>query len=100
MKSFKQFLSEGGNVKVGEVHAEPIHVTAENRESIQHDVHGALSALHDSFYKEHKQHLFGQGKTALHTGSAYTGSTNSLMNSKISHKEFSKYKPKVGDIDT
>src|ERR1039458_5738459 len=99
MLTFKQFLFEGGNISVGKIHAEPISIDIKNRSNVQHDIHGALSALHDSFYKEHKQHLFGKGAVALHTGSAYSGSTHSLMNSKISHKEFAQHKPSVGDVD-
>ena len=100
MLTFKQFIIEGGAIKIGGVHASPISITHENRPHVQHDVHHMLSALHDSFHKEHGHHLFGDNKKALHTGSAYSGSTRHLMSKSISHKEFAKHKSTVGDVDT
>ena len=95
----EEFLSEGGNIKVGEHHAEPINVTAADRPQIQANIHRALSSLHNSFYQEHKAHLFGREQKAIHTDSAYSGSTHSLMNNDISHAEFAKHKHSIGDID-
>lgn len=99
MKSFKAFLAEGGNVKIGELAAGPINVTKKNRAHVSTDIHQMLSAVHDSFHKEHGVHLFGPKKEALHNGSIYSGSTEHLMNHGISHEEFAKHKPKVGDVD-
>lgn len=101
-KSLKEFffsLLEGGNVKIGEHSASEIKVTPESRESLKSDVHGMLSDLHDSFHKEHGEHLFGKGKKALNSGSAFSGSTHHLMDSSISNEEFAKHKSKVGDLD-
>jgi hypothetical protein len=92
-------MNEGGNVKVGEHSAEPIHVTELNRDRVQSDIHHTLDALHDSFHREHGIELFGKNKRALHSGAAYSGSTRSLMNKEIPHEEFVKNKPSVGDID-
>jgi hypothetical protein len=58
-----------------------------------------LSSVHDSIHKEHGVHIFGKDKEALHSGSVYSGSTEHLMNREISHEEFAKHKPNVGDID-
>jgi len=99
MKTFKQFIIEGGNVKIGEHSADSIHVTPENREQHQKDIHDMLSSVHDSFHKETGKHLFGKNKKALNTGSAYSGSTRSFMDKKIPHEEFAKHKPEVGDVD-
>jgi len=98
-KSFLQ-LNEGGNVKLstGET-AQPIKVTSKSRPDIQKDTHEMLHDLHQSFYDEHKGHLFGKNAKALHTGSAYSGSTKNLMDKNISHSEFTKHKKESGDID-
>lgn len=95
-----KLLSEGGDVEIGEHHAQPIHVTAENRPKIQHDIDSTMKSIHDTFHKEHGHHLFGHGAHAiLHGGSAYSGSTKHLMTDGISHKKFAQHKPMVGDID-
>lgn len=100
MLRFKQFLlAEGGNVKIGDTSADSIDITPKNRKQTSDDVHEMLSSVHDSFHKEHGVHLFGEHKEALKSGSVYSGSTEHLMNHKISHEEFAKHKPHVGDID-
>lgn len=102
MLTFRSYiqLNEGGNVKLstGET-AKPIKVTAKNRPQIQKDTHEMLHALHQSFHGEHKAHLFGKDAKALHTGSAYSGSTKNLMDKNISHAEFAKHKKESGDVD-
>ena len=66
MKSFKFFLNEGGNVKVGpkgqETSAAPFPIQHDTRAVRRTDVHTALSKIHDAFHKEHGQHLFGADK--------------------------------------
>jgi hypothetical protein len=99
MKSFKQFITEGGNVKIGEHSAQPIKITAKNRNSVQTDVHEMLHHLNKSFHKEYGSHLFGANDKALHTGSAYGGSTRALMDRNIDHAEFAKHKKESGDLD-
>jgi hypothetical protein len=99
MLSFKQFILEGGNVKVGSVEAAPFPVSEKTRASVRNDAHKALSDLHDSFHKETGNQLFGKGKKALHNASAFAGSTRQLMGSEISDKDFAKHKRDVGDFD-
>ena len=99
MWGFKEFLSEGGNVKIGDVAAAPFPISEKNRASVRADAHEALSALHDSFHKETGKHLFGKDKKAIKTGSAYAGSTRHLMGHEVSDKEFAKHKRDVGDFD-
>lgn len=102
VESFKQFILEGGNVKVKsstgeEVAADPID--SSKREEYAKDLHDSLSQIHDSFKKEHGGDLFGANKKALTTGSAFSGSTRHFMSSKIPTSEFVKYKPTTGDFD-
>jgi hypothetical protein len=101
MLSFKRFhtLSEGGNIKVGDVSANEIAITPKNRSQVAGDIHGALKAMHDSYNKATGNHLLGKGAKALSTGSAFSGSTHHLMDSSIGDEEFAKHKPIVGDLD-
>ena len=100
MLKFRQFLSEGGNIKVGDVQAAPFKVTEKTRESTASGIHNALNDLHASFHKEHGQHLFGEKKQGLSSGSIFAGSTKQLMDTKgIPSKEFVQHKPMVGDVD-
>lgn len=97
--SLKQFLAEGGNVRIGDTSAAEIKITPGNRKKVSGDIHEMLSAVHDSFHKAHGVNLFGIKKGALDSGKVYSGSTEHLMNPKLSHAEFAKHKPTVGDID-
>ena len=100
MRSFRQFIAEGGNIKVGDVAAAPVDVAADTRGTLVHGVHTALSELHHSFYKEHGEHLFGADMKGLKTGSVYAGSSKHLMdNAGISDHEFAKHKKSIGDVD-
>jgi hypothetical protein len=103
MKSFKSFLNEGGNIKVGpkgqETSAAPFPVRSDTRSARRTDVHTALSKIHDAFHKEHGEHLFGANKTHLKTGHVYSGSSHDFMGGHVSDDEFAKHKPHVGDVD-
>jgi hypothetical protein len=96
-------ILEGGNVKVGpkgqETSAAPFSVTAKNRGERRADIQQALGSIHDTFHNEHGEHLFGPGQAHIRSGHAYTGSTNDLMGHHVSHEEFAKHKPSVGDVD-
>jgi len=104
MQRFKAFILEGGNIRVGpkgqETSAAAFPVTAGTRHQVRHDIHHALTAIGDTFHKEHGEHLFGQDHQRLHDATAYTGSTHDLMGHHVSHAEFAKHKPMVGDVDT
>jgi len=109
MLSFKQFiLIEGGNIKANGHAAEPLEVPLGKRAAVQKDVHGVAKAVADSFKKSHGEghDLFGKNHKALETGTAYAGSTNHLMDKKISDHDFhhgmtkpGHAHPKPGDID-
>ena len=99
MKTFKEFLKEGGNIKIGEYSADPIPITEKTRKQTALDVHDALHDLHRSFEKEHGAFLFGKNAKALFSGSAYSGSTRHLVNENLPTSEFAQYKPTLGDID-
>lgn len=104
MWTFKNFLFEGGNIKVGpkgsETSAAAFPVTAANRSERRADIHSALSSIHDTFHKEHGEHLYGKDKQGLKSGHVYSGSTHDLMSHEVNDKDFAKHKPSVGDVDT
>lgn len=93
MKTFASFIVEGGNIKVGDHQAAPFKVTAQNREERSKDIHDSLHHLNKSFHDEHGHDLFHNGKAH------YAGSSMHLMDKKISHADFAKHKPEVGDVD-
>lgn len=101
MLTFRQFglITEGGNIKVGDVSANDITMTPKNRPSVTNDIHDALHAMHNAYHSATGNHLFGKDAKGLKTGSIFAGSTNHLMDKNISHAEFAKHKPKVGDLD-
>lgn len=104
MQRFKAFILEGGNIKIGpkgqETSAAAFPVTAGTRHQVRHDIHHALTAMGDTFHKEHGEHLFGKDNQHLHDATAFTGSTHDLMGHHVTHAEFAKHKPMVGDVDT
>ena len=101
MKSFKEFILEGGNIVV--THPETGEsigsdsIDSNDRGSVSKDIHNSLSELDKSFHKKHGTSLFGN---SLKNGTAYAGSTKHFMDKGISDAEFKKHKPSVGDIDT
>lgn len=78
-------LTEGGNETIDGVKAERI-----GAHHAPH-IHGALQHLHQSFKADTGHDLFGPGAKALHSGSAYSGSTKHLMSGER--------KSSIGDVD-
>jgi hypothetical protein len=103
MLRFLDFITEGGNIKVGpkgsETSAAPFPVSAANRSERRADIHHALGSIHDAFHDEHGEHLFGQNQQQLHSGNVFTGSSHALMGKGVSDSDFAKHKPTVGDVD-
>ena len=99
MKSFLEYLHEGGALKgpSGEV-STPI--STKDRHGIANDILAALSAIHDQVEAHSRKSIYGKNRKALSTGSAFSGSSAHLVNSKISDMELHKVKPTMGDIDT
>ena len=99
MLTFKEFIAEGGNIKIGHHEAGVIDVSPKTRQSAADDISNGLHELHKSFHKAHNEHLFGTDAKALKTGSAYSGSTSHLMDSSIPHEDLIKHKKSFGDVD-
>ena len=93
MKTFISYITEGGNIKVGDHEAAAFKITPENRESRVNDIHDSMHELNKSFHAEHGHDLFHGGKAH------YGGSSMQLMDKNIPSAEFAKHKPTVGDVD-
>lgn len=93
MKKFKEFLTEGGNVKIGDTSSEPISIG--EREKKAKDIKGMLHSINKA--SGHK--LFGKEAKGIESGSIYGGSSHHMMNEKIPTKELKKHKKSFGDVD-
>ena len=99
IKTFIEYIVEGGNVTIDGVKPEGFAVTHHNRESLQREIHHGLHEIHNLVHAKHGAEIFGHNAHALHNHSAYSGSTKHLMNKEISHEDFAKHKSNVGDVD-
>lgn len=99
IKTFIEYLVEGGNVTIDGVKPEGFSVSHHNRQQLQHEIHHGLHEIHNLIHQKHHVEIFGHNAHALKNGSAYSGSTKHLMNKELSHEEFAKHKPHVGDVD-
>lgn len=99
LKGFLNFISEGGNVKLNGVSADPISISKESRKPITTDVAGFLHGLSNSHKLQHGSHIFGENNSAISDGSAFSGSTHHLFDKNINDEEFAHHKPIVGDLD-
>jgi len=98
--SFRKFLVEGGNVKVGEFAANSMDLKKIPRKDRQRDVAGLMHGINNHFLTTTGNHLFGSKGEGIDSGEIFAGSSKAFMDSKISDDEHLKYKPTVGDIDT
>ena len=98
--NFKSFITEGGNLKVGDVSAEPMMLgTKHDRSQRQGDIHDFLHSLNNAHIAETGHHLFGPKGEAINDRSAFAGSSKAFMDPSISDEEHNTYKKKVGDVD-
>lgn len=86
MLRYKQFITEGGNVKIGDIKTDPISTA--NRSKAQADIKSTLAGIH------HNVPIFGP-KFEDHL----SGSTAHLFNKSIPDSELHHYKPSLGDVD-
>lgn len=98
MKSFKQFLYEGGNVQIGDAEAERIDLNKIKREDIIPKITTVLDSVNQSFKKQFDVPLWSSELFA--TKKFLSGSAFHFFDGGIATDEFKKYKNTVGDIDT
>jgi len=97
--TFKQFLSEGGNVVIGDIAAERINLKTIDRATAVKSIENSLNAINDAFQKMHGLPMWG--KDVLDSLEHLSGSAKHFFDLKtISTTDFVSVKPSVGDIDT
>ncbi len=93
IKEEKELLLMGGNVHFGDQKTVPIKI--EKRDSRREDVHHFLHSVN----KTTGHQLFGKDEKALHSLSAYSGSSRHMMDKNISSHDLGKVKKTFGDVD-
>lgn len=102
MKTFRQFLSEGGNATVfvnGEAAhaAESMDVTKHDRTELVNAFQKTLSDVNVAFYAAYGFNLWDHYD--LSSGKVFAGSSKFFVDTDIPDEEFVKHKPTVGDVD-
>lgn len=98
MKSFKQFIIEGGNVVIGTEEAERIDLNKYDRDWITPKIDKTLRAISKQFERVSGQPLWSE--ELLDSKEFLSGSAFHFFNKAIATPEFIKHKSTVGDIDT
>jgi hypothetical protein len=98
MKSFKQFLNEGGNVNIDGVEAERIDLNKINRDDIIPKIANVLDSINKSFEKQFHIPLWSCELFA--SKKFLSGSAFHFFDGGIATNEFKTFKNTVGDIDT
>lgn len=97
-KQFKQYISEGGNVQIGDTSAERIDLSKIDRNSIVTRLNRTLQMINLRFQKSYGLPLWNSELFA--SKKFLSGSAFHFFNKAIATPEFVKYKNTVGDIDT
>ena len=93
-----KLLSEGGNLSVGDKQADTIDLKVHNRAYIVPVLNKLLHNINNAFVKSFKQPVWNAN--LLSNRKFLSGSSLHFFNTDISDDEFTRLKPKVGDIDT
>lgn len=98
MLTFKKFITEGGNVQIGEYEAERIDLSKIDRSSIVTRINRTLQLVNLMFKKKYGLPLWNEELFA--NKKFLSGSAFHFFNKAIPTPEFKQYKSTVGDIDT
>lgn len=96
--SFSDFLSEGGNVKIGDVEADRINLKEVERKDIVKMLDRSLSIINAHFKRFSGEPLWI--KELFRSKQFLSGSSLHFFNKQIPDSIFAEKKPTVGDIDT
>jgi hypothetical protein len=96
--SFREFITEGGNVAVGDIQAQAIDLSKIQRKEIVKIVIDGLLDLNKRFEKKYGSPLWSKD-SYVKSGKVFSGSSEHFVNLNIEDSEFAKYKNSVGDID-
>ena len=98
MKSFKTFITEGGNVQIGDKEAQRIDLKTISRDTVVPVIRTGLKAISDSFKSKYGLPIWDD---ELFSSNKYlSGSAFHFFDSGIPSAIFISNKPSVGDIDT
>lgn len=99
MLNFRQWITEGGNVIIGDASADRIDMTTLDRKKVVSIIGKGLQSISKKFASLTGLPLWSD--ELLKSNQFLSGSTLHLFDTnKIPDKDFVKYKPSVGDIDT
>jgi len=98
MITFKSFIIEGGNVRIGDVEAERIDLSKLDRRSIITRSGRTLKMVNLRFQKKYGVPIWN--KELFDSKEFLSGSAFHFFNKAIPDEVFRKYKNTVGDIDT
>lgn len=98
MKKFKEFLSEGGNVAVGDEAAQPIEMAKVNRSALVNELVQNLLKLNHEFEKVNGIKIW-KNENYVKSGKVFSGSSQHFINLEISDEDYAKHKKETGDID-
>lgn len=98
LMSFKEFLNEGGNVKIGDVEATRINLKEVDRKEIVKMLDRSLAVINAHFKRFSGEPLWV--KELFRSKKFLSGSSLHFFDRKIPDKVFVEKKPTVGDIDT
>jgi hypothetical protein len=99
LKSFRRFVLEGGNVRLGDAEAQRIDLTKLSRKEIVPVIDKGLSEINKAFSKSTGLYLWND--SLFKSKEFLSGSAFHFFDlKKIEDEKFSKVKQSVGDIDT
>lgn len=98
MKTFKQFLFEGGNVQIGAEEANRIDLKRISRDAIVPILYKGLEAINKEFEKQ--MHMPLWSKELFKSKEFLSGSAFHFFDQGIHTVDFTSVKSTVGDIDT
>lgn len=98
MITFKAFILEGGNVRIGDVEAERIDLSKLDRRSITTRIARTLKMVNLRFQKKYGVPIWN--KELFDSREFLSGSAFHFFNRAIPDEVFKKYKNTVGDVDT
>lgn len=88
----------GGNVRIGQHDADRIDLNKVSREQIVPLIDHTLQEINKAYEDKYKEPLWSE--SLLQSKDFLSGSSSHFFSDRISHTEFVRVKPTVGDIDT
>jgi len=87
LKIFSTFLTEGGNVRVGDVQATPIDMSKIERKKFVKELISNLLIINNTFQKEYGFKIWDNEKY-ITSGKLFSGSSEHFINLDLSDEEY------------